>query len=408
MVRRIIALDVGELSLVDHPAIERQFLVTKRADVAKAVWSTAKINDLPDSSFLYIAPGGKKDGEGKTTPRDLRHLPVKDENGKVDLPHLRNALARAPQADIPASARDAAISHAQGLLAHAKKETAKAVEAEIAKCAEAGALTGTVKESIKAVVPWLQKMSDEASGAGQVALLLSAELLEKIHGGAMGTATKTEEEKRKDMEAEERMKAEKAAAEKAAKAKPSGANTETEPGGSGTEDLPDKGQKVARTKAVAEPMMMFMSDGRIEPVTKAGRKYLTGGRMSAVSEAAEKMLRLMKESDVDAYKALISRVDGEPVDPMAEGEQPDLARDPTVPASEVRPTGIRGSQTYGEKGLEGLAAMVTKAIEPLVARVEKIEKARAPSGALPDGGTDSPGGSTTEVDVKKAFWGGVL
>jgi len=64
---------------------------------AFAVWSTAFVNDLPDSSFLYITPGGKKDGEGKTVPRSLRHLPYKGPGGKIDLPHLRNAIARIPQ-----------------------------------------------------------------------------------------------------------------------------------------------------------------------------------------------------------------------------------------------------------------------------------------------------------------------
>jgi HK97 family phage prohead protease len=62
------------------------------------VWSAAMVNDLPDSSFLLIESGGTKDSEGKTTPRSLRHFPVKDAGGKVDLPHLRNALARIPQA----------------------------------------------------------------------------------------------------------------------------------------------------------------------------------------------------------------------------------------------------------------------------------------------------------------------
>lgn len=68
-------------------------------------WSTAYINDLPDSCFAYIEPGGKKDDEGKTVPRSLRHLPFKDENGKVDLPHLRNALARLPQSNLSAEAK---------------------------------------------------------------------------------------------------------------------------------------------------------------------------------------------------------------------------------------------------------------------------------------------------------------
>lgn len=73
-----------------------------------AVWSTAYINDLPDSSFAWIEPGGQKDSEGKTTPRSLRHYPYKDANGKVDLPHLRNALSRHAQGQtvtMPASGR---------------------------------------------------------------------------------------------------------------------------------------------------------------------------------------------------------------------------------------------------------------------------------------------------------------
>lgn len=54
--------------------------------------STADINDLPDSDFAYIEPGGEKDDEGKTKPRSLRHYPIQD------AAHVRNALARAQQA----------------------------------------------------------------------------------------------------------------------------------------------------------------------------------------------------------------------------------------------------------------------------------------------------------------------
>ena len=62
-----------------------------RIIAAKAAMSSASINDLPDSAFAYIEPGGKKDSEGKTTPRELRHFPVHD------AAHVRDALARAPQ-----------------------------------------------------------------------------------------------------------------------------------------------------------------------------------------------------------------------------------------------------------------------------------------------------------------------
>ena len=58
---------------------------------AKAEMSSKDINDLPDSAFAYIEPGGKKDDQGKTTPRALRHFPVHD------AAHARNALSRAPQ-----------------------------------------------------------------------------------------------------------------------------------------------------------------------------------------------------------------------------------------------------------------------------------------------------------------------
>jgi hypothetical protein len=63
---------------------------------AEKAWTAAYVNDLPDSAFLYVEEG-EKDDEGKTKPRRLRHLPYKDEDGNVDLGHLRNAIARANQ-----------------------------------------------------------------------------------------------------------------------------------------------------------------------------------------------------------------------------------------------------------------------------------------------------------------------
>jgi HK97 family phage prohead protease len=64
---------------------------SRRPVERRAAMSTAEINDLPDSDFAYIEPGGKKDSDGKTVPRSLRHFPVND------AAHVRNALARAPQ-----------------------------------------------------------------------------------------------------------------------------------------------------------------------------------------------------------------------------------------------------------------------------------------------------------------------
>lgn len=66
-------------------------------NIHEADWDTNFINNLPDSCFAFIEPGGNKDESGKTIPRTKRHFPFKNLNGEVDLPHLRNALARAPQ-----------------------------------------------------------------------------------------------------------------------------------------------------------------------------------------------------------------------------------------------------------------------------------------------------------------------
>lgn len=100
----------------------------KEVDEYKEAWTAAYVNDLPDSSFLYIEPGGKKDGEGKTAPRSLRHLPVRDAQGKPDAAHLRNAAARAGQVKLrtgktisPAKAAGLR-KRAQRLLAGVKKE----------------------------------------------------------------------------------------------------------------------------------------------------------------------------------------------------------------------------------------------------------------------------------------------
>lgn len=57
-------------------------------------WTTKYINSLPNSAFIIIEPAYTS---GKTDNKNARHLPYKDDAGKVDLPHLRNALARCGQ-----------------------------------------------------------------------------------------------------------------------------------------------------------------------------------------------------------------------------------------------------------------------------------------------------------------------
>ncbi len=95
------------------------------ADADKAAWTRAFVNDLPDSAFLYVEPGGKKDESGRTVPRNLRHFPVRGADGKPDLPHLRNALSRIPQSRVPGLTEDDLLGieeRARELLAEATKK----------------------------------------------------------------------------------------------------------------------------------------------------------------------------------------------------------------------------------------------------------------------------------------------
>lgn len=96
--------------------------------LAKEQWTRAFINDLPDGAFLYVEPGGEKDDGGKTVPRSLRRFPVRDQQGRLDAPHLRNAVARIPQADakgLTADRKRELQEEARRLLEETQAETTK-------------------------------------------------------------------------------------------------------------------------------------------------------------------------------------------------------------------------------------------------------------------------------------------
>jgi hypothetical protein len=82
-----------------------------KRQLQERVWTSQYINDLPDAAFAIILPGGEKDKEGKTKPRNLRKFPHHDTTGKIDLPHLRNANARVPQSNLTAEQKREAQAH---------------------------------------------------------------------------------------------------------------------------------------------------------------------------------------------------------------------------------------------------------------------------------------------------------
>ena len=74
-------------AIMENDNMENEYIVSA------AVWTTAFINGLPDSSFAYVESCYGKTSDNK----NMRHLPYKDANGKIDLAHLRAALARVNQ-----------------------------------------------------------------------------------------------------------------------------------------------------------------------------------------------------------------------------------------------------------------------------------------------------------------------
>jgi hypothetical protein len=101
-----------------------------------ARWSRKTKNVLPDSAFLYVAPGGKKvreDGMTVTVPRSKRKFPYKRPSGEVDLPHLRNALARIGRSSIPEREKAALETKARKILALATGRPYSKLEARAAK-----------------------------------------------------------------------------------------------------------------------------------------------------------------------------------------------------------------------------------------------------------------------------------
>ncbi len=83
-----------------------------------AEWSDTYIDALPDSSFLYTAPGGRQNGQGQTSPRALRAFPYRDASGCIDQSRLDFALSRIPESKLTADIQARLQAKARGLSAN--------------------------------------------------------------------------------------------------------------------------------------------------------------------------------------------------------------------------------------------------------------------------------------------------
>jgi hypothetical protein len=132
-VRRLKEVKLKEGSITLWPMNDQATLETikEEGEIAKAEWTVAYINDLPNSAFAVIEPAYSS---GDTEDKRARHLPHHGKDGEVDLPHLRNALARMNQITPVTNSISAAVLRSKAsahLLAHAKKlNVGKEAEAE--------------------------------------------------------------------------------------------------------------------------------------------------------------------------------------------------------------------------------------------------------------------------------------
>lgn len=411
--RHIIDLKVNEVSVVDRPAIRREFVVVKRLDTSAwqdycpddelelADWGGTYVNDLPDSAFLHVEPGGKQDADGKTAPRSLRHFPYKDANGKIDLPHLRNALARIPQSSVPDDVKERATAEARRMLEQHNKEkrledskvNIQEVEQTIRKMyAEAGlvltekALPAMMKDSAGTISTWLKTMAEKAdSEEAKMKLGQAAVMLADFGAGKVPAAPMAED--------------------KAFPPKPGAA-----PGGPpapGAPPMPPKKPEedpmlaggAPKTKALSlddgdSVIVKVDSAGNTHVLTK-GAKQLTNARLSQLSEAAKQMLGLIKDADEEAFKSLVSQI-------QSNKEMPTLGVGGS-PDSGVRPTGEGTVDKPQQVNMRKSDDAVLAKLDEVLKRVDTIEKARSPSTSVDGGGRTQ---QTTEV--KKSFWKGVL
>ena len=87
-------------------------------------WDTKYVNSLPDAAFAIVYTKGKT--KIRKLPHHNKNVKSPTENSSVDIPHLRNALARVNQIkDTPASivskAKTHLENHAKALLKTHKK-----------------------------------------------------------------------------------------------------------------------------------------------------------------------------------------------------------------------------------------------------------------------------------------------
>ena len=254
--RRIVDLQVDEVSNVDRPAIQRQFLIVKRLENGMAASDT----EVTDGEFGVVFEEVTKSLEAA----GFSFLQVDVE--KV----MPEDLAMALKATVPWMRR------------------------------MAGEAEGDTRKAILRVVAFLSQVSSGAfpspNSDKQKAAASAKENLD------MGKKTAEEEEKDAKKAAEE---------EDEEKKKKAGEDEEDEEKKKADEDEEDEEKKKKTPKSKALSLDDDVTDALVEKVFVAmskGRRF-TPKRTATIAESAKNMLGLLKEADEEAYKALVAGLD---------------------------------------------------------------------------------------------------
>jgi len=128
---------------------------------ANARWTTAYKNSLPDSAFLFVdtACVHSRDRQGRSHPLNCRHFPYKDRAGKISLSHVRNAIGRAPQSNLPLKVqREVQVEARRVLARHGGYESEPETQ-------EVYAMAANVSIRIPKIPRWKQISGDMSPGA---------------------------------------------------------------------------------------------------------------------------------------------------------------------------------------------------------------------------------------------------
>lgn len=243
------------------------------------------------------------------------------------------------------------------------------LEADITERISKGLAPELQKTLGDGVVPWLHKLAENASEDTRKSILEAATLLNLAAKGKMPPQFMKPNSD------------ETAMAEGADKGK-------SKDGKTGACAPKQKALSLDDADTDSVGLLKIDSDGNLHIVTK-GAKKLTAERTSALSEAATKILGLLKETDEAAFKAAIEAIGKE------------LPSTATVPQA-VKPTGI-GSVDTPKPTTKNDSDPRDAQIEALTKRLDAIEKARTPTTSVgSDGGTDGA------KPVEKSFWSGIL